>query len=371
MKQFSFASKVALGIVLLLMLLASDLLAGGVIIAPARSSFQLNEPLSATFTCGCPFPCGDAAGMDDIYLHRQRWTQAQMGLWYPLGSLRNGGPAPTTVTRSFPIPASIEPASDYVITVWSGEENCSGHSPTFAIGQANSQTPELRASLQPLTPIHVLQPGGSPSVPTGMGMPVPIAWEPSGANRLVVDIDLIGPGGETYPIAARVANNGRYNGWRVNYHQQAGQLRLNRPLSFGANFKIRVRQSDHHDIYGESAPFRIPRPEITISCPRVIRDGRADDRFYRGDRMEITWTSRYIDPMVMAELRTSCRSPRPGSGTFENAVTRLPATINHFNWTVAINAHPNYDPFECGLHLILDGTDIEFTSDNRFTVTHH
>lgn len=372
MRRMQLASQAALATVLLLILLASNLMAGGITITPSRRTYQSNEPLSVTFNCTCPFPCGDPTGMDDIFLRRQSWDRSQMGRWYVLGSLRNGGPAPTTTTRNFPIPAGVPIANDYVITVWSGEENCSGDSSLFAIGQTRSQTPETQTPARPLPPIRVLQPGGSPTVPTGMGMPVPIVWEQSGSNQPVVDIDLIGPGGETYAIAARVANNGRYNGWRVNYRSNGT---LARPLLFGSNFKIRVRRSDDHATYGESAPFRIPRPEITISCPRVIRDGRADDRFFRGDRMDITWTSRYLDPTVRAELRTSCQRARRGGNCYGyssgDLIAQLPATANRCNWTVGINAHPNCDPFDCRLRLLLVGTDIEFTSDNSFSIIHH
>lgn len=357
---------------ILFFMLGSDLMAGGITVTPSRRTYQPNEQLSVTFNCACPFPCGDPTGMDDIYLRRQSWDRSQMGRWYGLGNLRNGGPAPTTTTRTFSIPAGAPIASDYVVTVWSGEENCSGDSSTFAIGQTRSRPPESQATPRLLPPIRVLQPGGSPSVPTGMGMTVPIVWEPSRPGWPVVDIDLIGPGGESYPIAGRVANNGRHNGWRVNY-RSTGTLAS--PLLFGSNFKIRVRRSDDHATYGESAPFRIPRPEITISCPRVIRDGRADDRFFRGDRMDITWTSRYLDPTVRAELRTSCNRARRGGNCYGyssgDLVAQLPATANRFNWTVGINAHPNCDPFDCRLRLILEGTDIEFTSDNSFSIIHH
>ncbi len=146
MSRLRFFLSSALATFFLFTILVSELVAGGITITPSKPSYRFDEQLSVSFNCHCPFPCGDATGMNDIYLRRQGWTREHMGRWQPLGNLRNGGPAPRTVTRNFNIPRDLAAANDYVVTVWSGDEACSGNSPPFAISQTGDLTPPPQSS---------------------------------------------------------------------------------------------------------------------------------------------------------------------------------------------------------------------------------
>jgi hypothetical protein len=96
--------------------------------------------------CDCP-----RISTSGIFLRREG-TWESRGLWLYLGMAEAGGP----FTETFTIPSTAEPADDYVVTVWAGDE-CWGESSSFPIRDTMTGRPDFR----------VIRPNGGELWPIG------------------------------------------------------------------------------------------------------------------------------------------------------------------------------------------------------------
>lgn len=100
--------------------------------------FSQGAPVPFSCVCGCSHACGSLQPGDDIYLHRLASGWGRMGEWRALGRMTGGT---GTTNYRMAIPNDIQPAEDYVITIWNGDDTCWGRSHPFAIRRPGTAAP--------------------------------------------------------------------------------------------------------------------------------------------------------------------------------------------------------------------------------------
>lgn len=340
----------------LLMLFFLPLLVGatGITITVPNSSYHQGDPITVTFVFNCPNQPGNSMGNDDIFLHRR--AQRNMGQWHALGRVRDGATS-GTVRRGFTIPDSAEEANDYIISVWSGDDTCSGDSSSaFYI--------EPRSGGSPGTNVFTSPRSGSTFY---LGNILWLLWstEAPWANGVAVKL----MSGENV-----VQDFGIFTGntvlWTVGRNRlgNAGQMFDTIPAAPGYHFRItqvgRTRYSD-------SGIFTIAKPGIRLDAPR------GGERFYRNEHLLVSWTGDHLAPSarVLVQLSYLGFNRFAGSRPAYKKMLTMAGRDGSFDWVIPLDGSadfplPESDPIQCMLQISVEGITGVYESSGTFTIDH-
>lgn len=243
--------------------------------------------LQLSLHCLCSSGCGSVQPGDDIYLHRLASGWNSMGEWYGLGRMRAAGPLDRMSLYSLPIPATIQPADDYVVTIYYGDDNCWGRSATFAIrrpGETGPSGAEIISS-----------PRGGETFYRGNF--TSIRWfNQAGWGRC--SVELLKAGQFVHTFTNNTISNGRE--WLVGTASswELGRAHPSQPqvvfssYADGADFQIRVKQLDNTlRPTGETASsgmFSIASPTLRVTLP-------AHDAIFHPDQpLIIAWSAEHL-----------------------------------------------------------------------------